>query len=123
VPYDWRGFFAQRVYAVQPRAPLEGFEAAGWKLVYTDQPNEYQKARAQSTKLVDASFTLGLWIKEDGTIDDIVVGSPAWDAGLGPGMKLVAVDGRKWAPPILPEEIKAAKTNTKPIEITAEHGT
>lgn len=122
VPYDWRSFFAQRVYAVQPRAPLGGFEAAGWKLVYTDQPNEFQKARAQSTKLVDASFTLGLWIKEDGTIDDIVVGSPAWEAGLGPGMKLAAVDGRKWAPSVLPEEIRAAKTNTKPIEITAEHG-
>jgi predicted metalloprotease with PDZ domain len=122
VPFDWRGFFAQRVYAVQPRAPLGGFEAAGWKLVYTDQPNEFQKARAQSSKLVDASFTLGLWIKEDGTVDDIVVGSPAWDAGLGPGMKLVAVDGRKWATQILPEEIQAARKSTQPIEITAEHG-
>ncbi len=122
LPYDWRGFFAERVYAVQPRAPLGGFEAAGWKLVYTDQPNEFQKARAQSTKLVDATFTLGLWIKEDGTIDDIVVGSPAWEAGLGPGMKLVAVDGRKWAPLVLPEQIRAAKTTTKPLEITAEHG-
>jgi predicted metalloprotease with PDZ domain len=122
VPYDWPGFFAQRVEAVQPRAPLGGLEAAGWKLVYTDQPNEFQKARAQSSKLVDASFTLGLWIKEDGTVDDIVVGSPAWEAGLGPGMKLVAVDGRKWATQVLPEEIQAARKSTKPIEIAAEHG-
>ncbi|MEA2604113.1 MAG: hypothetical protein QOF89_5105 [Acidobacteriota bacterium] len=122
VPYDWRAFFAERVYAVQPRAPLGGFEAAGWKLVYTDQPNEYQTARAKTSKLVDTSFTLGLWIKEDGTVDDVVVGSPAWEAGLGPGMKLVAVNGRKWAPEILPEEIRAAKTSTAPIEITTEHG-
>ncbi|HEX3554547.1 MAG TPA: M61 family peptidase [Thermoanaerobaculia bacterium] len=122
VPFDWRGFFAQRVYAVQPRAPLGGLEAAGWKLVYTEQPNEFQKARAQSSKQVDETFTLGLWVKEDGTIDDVVVGAPAWEAGLGPGMKLVAVDGRKWAPEVLPEEIQAAKKSTTPIEITAEHG-
>ncbi|HXO18349.1 MAG TPA: M61 family peptidase, partial [Thermoanaerobaculia bacterium] len=105
VPHDWRGFFAQRVYAVAPRAPLGGLEAAGWKLVYTAAPNPYQQARAKSSKLVDESFTLGLWLKEDGTIEDIVVGSPAWAAGLGPGMKLAAVNGRRWTPEVLAEEI------------------
>jgi predicted metalloprotease with PDZ domain len=122
VPYDWRGFFAERVYAVAPHAPLGGIEAAGWKLVYTDQPNDYQKQRAKGSKLIDLSFSLGLWIKDDGTIDDIVIGSPAWEAGMGPGMKLVAVDGRTWTAEVLPEEIQAAKTGTAPIEITAAVG-
>ena len=121
-PYDWRGFFAERVYAVQPRAPLGGIEAAGWKLVYTDQPNEYQQAARQDRGAIDESFSLGLWLKNDGTIDDIVAGSPAWEAGLGPGMKIIAVDGRKWAAGVLPEEIRAAKKSTAPIEIPAEHG-
>ena len=122
VPYDWRGFFAERVYAVQPRAPLGGLEAAGWKLAFTDQPNEYQQARAKTMKQVDESFSLGLWIKLDGTVNDVVVGSPAWEAGLGPGMKLVAVNGRAWAPEVLPEEIRAAKSATTPIEIAAQQG-
>ncbi|HKI01569.1 MAG TPA: M61 family peptidase [Thermoanaerobaculia bacterium] len=122
VPYDWRGFFAERVYAVQPRAPLGGLEAAGWKLVYTDRPNVYQVARAKSSGLVDESFSLGLWMKEDGTIADIVVGSPAWDAGLGPGMKLVAVNGRKWAPEMISQEVQTASRSTTAIEITTEHG-
>jgi predicted metalloprotease with PDZ domain len=120
VPYDWRGFFAARVYAVAPRAPLGGFEAAGWKLVYGPQPNEYQAARARSSKLIDASFTLGLWVKDDGAIDDVVVGSPAWEAGLGPGMKLVAVGGRAWAPALLAEAIRAAAGATAPIELTVQ---
>ena len=85
MPYDWNGFFAERVYAVQPHAPLGGFEGAGWKLVYTDQPNDYQKLRAKSSKRIDAELLPGIWVKDDGTIDDIVVGSPAWEAGLGPG--------------------------------------
>jgi predicted metalloprotease with PDZ domain len=122
VPYDWRGFFAERVYAVQPRAPLAGFEAAGWRLVYSDRPNEYQKARAKLAHQVDESFSLGLWVKEDGTVDDIVVGSPAWEAGLGPGMKFLAVAGRKWGPDVLPEEVQAAAKSTAPLEIIAEHG-
>ncbi|HZF10337.1 MAG TPA: M61 family peptidase [Thermoanaerobaculia bacterium] len=122
VPYDWRGFFAERVYAVAPRAPMGGLAAAGWKLVYTDRPNEYQKARARSVKQIDATFSVGLLLKDDGTIDDIVIGSPAWQAGLGPGMKLTAVDGRKWAAEVLSEEIQAAAKSTAPIELTVEQG-
>ncbi|MFL6237579.1 MAG: M61 family peptidase [Thermoanaerobaculia bacterium] len=122
VPYDWKGFFAERVYAVQPRAPLGGIEGAGWKLVYTGQPSTYLKLRAKSSKLVDESFTLGIWVKEDGTVADIVAGSPAWEAGLGPGMKIVAVAGRAWSPEILPEEVQAAKGSTAPIEIAVQQG-
>ena len=122
VPYDWKGFFAERVYAVQPRAPLGGIEGAGWKLVYTDRPNEFQKLRAKSSKLSDESFSLGIWVKEDGTVADIVTGSPAWEAGLGPGMKIVAVDGRAWTAEVLPEEVKAAKGSSAPIEIAVQQG-
>jgi predicted metalloprotease with PDZ domain len=122
VPYDWKGFFAERVYAVQPRAPLGGVEGAGWKLVYTDQPNAYQKLRAKSSKLADESFSLGIWVKDDGTLNDVVTGSPAWEAGLGPGMKIVAVAGRAWAPEILSEEVRAAKGTKEPIEIAVQQG-
>ena len=37
-------------------------------------------------------------------------------------MKIVAVDGRAWAPELLAEEVKAAKGPTAPIEIAAQHG-
>ncbi len=124
-PYDWKGFFAQRIYAVAPQAPLGGLAAAGWRLVYNEQPNTYQKARAETNKQVDESFSVGLWVRTDGTVDDVVLGSPAWEAGLGPGMKLVAVGGRAWTPDVLPEEIRAAKGakgTTSPIEITAQQG-
>lgn len=122
VPHDWRGFFTERVYTIQPRSPVGGLEAAGWKLVYTDQPNVYQTARAKTGRLVDASFSLGLWLEYDGAIFDIVTGAPAWEAGLGPGMKLVAINGRKWAPEVLSQEIQGARQSKTPIEGTAEHG-
>ena len=51
-----------------------------------------------------------------------MTGAPAWEAGLGPGMKLVAINGRKWAPEILSQEIQGARQSKTPIEVTAEHG-
>ncbi len=44
-PYDWAAFFAARIDAVSPAAPLEGLTASGWRLAFDDTPNEYLSAR------------------------------------------------------------------------------
>jgi len=122
VPYDWRAFFASRVEAIAPRAPLGGLEAAGWKLVYDDRPNEYQAAIAKILETVDLSFSLGIWVKNDGGVIDVVIGSPAWNAGFGPGMKVVAVDAVKWSPEAAAAALQAATHRTTPIAVTVEQG-
>jgi predicted metalloprotease with PDZ domain len=55
-----------------------------------------------------------------GLLPSLVVGSPAWEAGLGPGMKLVAVGGRAWAPALVAEAVRAAAGSTAPIELTVQ---
>jgi len=122
VPYDWRAFFASRVEAVAPRAPLGGLEAAGWKLVYDDRPNEIQAAYAAVQETVDFSLSLGIWVKKDGTVADVVVGSPAWTAGCGPGMKVIAMDAVKWSPEAAAAALLAATRRTAPIAVTVEQG-
>jgi predicted metalloprotease with PDZ domain len=122
VPYDWRGFFASRVEAIAPRAPLGGLEAAGWKVVYDKRPNEYQAALATIQETVDLSLSLGIWVKKDGTVADVVVGSPAWTAGFGPGMKVIAVDAVKWSPEAAAAALPAATHRTAPIAVTVEQG-
>jgi predicted metalloprotease with PDZ domain len=119
---DWRTFIENRVYRVTSHPPLGALEAAGWRLVYNDTPNWYQSLRERTTKQTDASFTLGMWVKHDGTIADVVYESPAYAAGLMPGMKVTSIDGRKYADDVLDEEIDAAKTSGKPIDITVEQG-
>ena len=122
VPYDWRGFFASRVEAITPRGPLGGLEAAGWKVVYDDRPNDYQAALAKVQENTDLSLSLGIWVKNDGTVGDVVVGSPAWSAGMGPGMRVIAVDAVKWSPEAAAAALLAATHRTDPIAVTVEHG-
>jgi len=50
------------------------------------------------------------------------MGSPAEKAGIGPGMRLIAVQGRKWSPENLREAIQAARQLQSPIELLVQNG-
>ncbi len=52
-----------------------------------------------------ATASIGLLLQKDGSIYDVVPGTPAYDAGLGPSMKVVAVDGHLYSPEVLTESI------------------
>ncbi|MDT4954468.1 MAG: hypothetical protein QOJ02_2606 [Acidobacteriota bacterium] len=121
-PYDWRGFFNARLNSTGLHAPLGGIEASGWRVVYTDSPNLYLTAREHTSRATDLSFSLGLWLREDGTVSDVVQGLPAYNEGISPGMKVITVNGRKWSPEVMHEELKAAKTSTRPLELLVEKG-
>jgi predicted metalloprotease with PDZ domain len=121
-PYDWARLLKERVAATSTHAPLGGIERDGWKLVYNDQPNLFTKAVEKLAKFADFSFSLGFSIAENGKFDDVIVNSPAYKAGVGPGMTLTAVNGRKWTPDVLKAAIKAAQGNSAPIELLVENG-
>lgn len=120
-PYDWASLLKERVGATSTHAPLGGIERDGWKLVYNDQPNVFTKAAEKLAKFADFSYSLGFTVAEDGKLDDVIVGSPAYQAGIGPGMKLVAVNGRKWTPPVLHAALKTAQESTGTIDLLVEN--
>lgn len=121
-PYDWRGFFVTRVDTVQPHAPLGGITGAGWRLVYNDKMNEFIKARDKASKTTDATFSLGVRVREDGVLIDVIPGLPAAKAGAAPGMKLIAVNGRRWTPDRLRDALKSSRGTSTPIELLLENG-
>jgi predicted metalloprotease with PDZ domain len=120
-PYDWRGFWAERLTNHGPGAPLGGIQGSGWKLVYDETPSEMLSASATMNHFVPVAFALGLELRDDGGITDTTEGSLAAKAGIGPGMKVVAVNGRRFSPEILRDAIKSAKTGTAPIELLVEN--
>src|SRR2546430_1520872 len=77
-----------RLNATEPHAPLGGIANGCWRLVFNDTESEYQKALEEAHKFAELSYSLGFRLAEEGAISDIVPGTPAYVAGLGPGMKI-----------------------------------
>lgn len=122
-PYDWRGFFAERVERVQEHAPMGGLAAAGWKLTYGAAPNLFMAGREQTRQTIDWSYSLGIKTNADGELLEVVHDSPAFAAGLVPGGKLVGVDGAKWSPEALRRAADAAVLGKRPLALLVErHG-
>jgi len=120
-PYDWQQFFQARVYTATARAPLGGIESAGWRLAYTNTESAMLKSTEGTYKCTDLRCSLGLTIKEGGAVKDVIPGSPAERAGIGAGMQLLGVNGRRWTPDLLRTAVRAATTNTAPIELLVEN--
>ena len=117
VPYDWAGLLRERLTSKSPHAPLEGITQGGYRIVYTDTPGDFINAREATTGDADAWWAIGINVSSDGHINDVLVGSPSDKAGLGPGMQIIAVDGRQYSASLLGDAITASKGTTKPIEL------
>ena len=117
VSYDWRGFWTERLTNHGPGAPLGGIEGSGWKLSYNGTPSEMTSAAAGMYHFVPAAVAVGLELADDGKIIDTIEGMPAAKMGIGPGMKLIAVNGRQFSGEVLREALKSGKTNSSPLEL------
>jgi predicted metalloprotease with PDZ domain len=118
VAYDWRGFLLERLNSHAAHAPLGGIDHGGYKLIYSTEPTDYQQAEDDHYKEVDAWYSLGLRVNSSsGSIEDVRMDSIAFKAGLGPGTKLIAVNGHGFTPDAFKQGIRLAKGTTEPIEL------
>ncbi len=116
-PYDWRAFLTERLTSHAAHAPLGGIDHGGYRLVYGTDPTEFETATNDHFKQIDAWFSLGLTIDATGTIGDVRMDSIAFQSGLGPATKLIAVNGHGFSGDILKQAIREAKGSTNPIEL------
>ncbi|HKS72771.1 MAG TPA: hypothetical protein VJQ82_06200 [Terriglobales bacterium] len=120
-PYDWRGFWTTRLENHGPGAPLEGISRSGWKLVYDETRSEEIKAEEDKNKTVNAAYSIGLTLDDEGKIVDTIEGMPAATAGIGPGMKVVAVNGRRFTADVLRDELHGGKSSSQPLQLLVEN--
>lgn len=104
-PFDWHTFFETRVYQVNSKPPTDGLEAAGWRLTYNATPNNEPFFSDLLPIGYYGDYSVGITVKKDGTIFDVFAGTPGYDAGLGPNMTILAVDGRVYSAAALNEAI------------------
>lgn len=121
-PYDWKGFLRTRLDSTAAATPTEAIENSGWKLVYNDNPNEIGSVRETVRKTIDLMQSIGLLLGENGRIYDVTYDGPAYKAGMGPGMKITAVNGSVYSPAILKEAVEDAQATTAPIRLIAANG-
>jgi predicted metalloprotease with PDZ domain len=62
-------------------------------------------------------YSIGLQLGQDGSVADSIVGSPAFQAGISSGMKVVGVNGRVYNHDLLEDAIKASKDTAQPISL------
>ena len=120
VAHDWKSFFETRLQSKSADIPLGGVDGGGFTFVYTDAPNMFTDPWALDGGL-NAYGSLGLHVGADGTIDDCWQGRPAFTAGLSNGMKIVAVNGRKFSSDELMRALRASKTSTTPMELIVDN--
>ncbi len=108
-PYDWASFFGRYVDSTTRETPKGGFTMGGYRLVYADTPNAFTKAAESASKNVDQSFGVGMIVKSDGEISNVVWDSAAFKAGLVTGAKIVAINGDEYSGEVFKTALKAAQ--------------
>jgi predicted metalloprotease with PDZ domain len=121
-PYDWGGFLRAHLDGTSTKTPIESVENSGWKIVYNDEPNEIEENQAAVGRLRDESLTIGMVVGDEGTVIDVLHGGPAYASGIGPGVKIVAVDGQQYSPESLAEAIEAGKSSSAPMQFIVANG-
>jgi predicted metalloprotease with PDZ domain len=117
-PNDWRKFWLERLHSKAPHAPLGGIENGGYRLVYNSTPSEWIKVGEGANKFVDARFSIGAVLTGEGNVMDVMLDHPAAKAGLAPGMRIAAVNGRRFTPEGLQDAI--ANSTSTPMELIVE---
>jgi predicted metalloprotease with PDZ domain len=112
-PFDWATFFHTRLDSTAAEAPVGGIENGGWKVEINSQPSRSTGRRGSAGDV----YSIGLQVGADGTVGDAIVGSPAFEAGISSGMKIIGVNGRVYNHDLLEDAIKAAKDSSQPIAL------
>ena len=120
-PYDWAKFLRTRLDYTGDTLPEQGIERGGWKLVFTDQPNDRDKAVEKMRHGVNMAYSIGLSASGSGNIYDVQWNGPAFKAGLVPGLTIVAVNGKDFSADALKDAVTAAKGGQAPIALLVKN--
>lgn len=121
VPNDWAGFLRSRLDSHAYQAPLGGLENGGYKLTYSDKPNAWSSLEDAERESFNFWYSLGLHVGKSGTVADVLKGGVADKGGFGPGMKILAVNGRAFTPDVLKAAVHDCKDSGPAVELIVEN--
>jgi len=119
-PADWRSFVHRHLDTLGTDAMFKALERTGWKLTYSAEKNPWIELSQKRHKSTERGWSIGLRLDEKGVIVDTIEGRAAALAGAGPGMTVVAVNGRKFTAEVLDAAIADAQKTRQPIALLVE---
>ena len=134
VPYDWEKFLRERVYELHPQVPEDGITRGGYKLVYTDTRQPWMEKELAQRGIADFSTSLGFAVslphpgeaegdrRPRGALTNVWWGSPAFNSGITPDMRVVSVNGKAFTPDVLRDAILDAEHSHKALQLQFRRG-
>jgi predicted metalloprotease with PDZ domain len=119
-PFEWRAFFEQRLNSTAAAIPAGGIEGGGYKLTYTDAPNMFSDP-VSAEGGVNALGSLGIAVTSDGTVTSAWPGRAAYLGGISNGMKIFAVNGRRFSSDEFKRALARSKTAPDPLVFIVEN--
>jgi predicted metalloprotease with PDZ domain len=120
--YDWAAFLRSRLDETTPRAPLDGLERGGYRLVYSETPTDFAKASETRRKVTDLTYSLGAVVDNTGKFTSVMWDGPVFRAGLTTAVQIVAVNNIAFDGEKLKAAVKATKGNGPPVELLIKQG-
>jgi predicted metalloprotease with PDZ domain len=100
-------------------APIGGLARGGYRLVFRGTPNAYAANVDLLQGTLNLVFSVGLIVASDGTLQEVIWESPAFEAGLTAGSKLLGVNGRAYEADGLKRAVVDA-SRTGQLELTVQ---
>ncbi len=121
-PYDWAGFLRERVDLTNEEVTKAGFTLGGYRLVYGETPGSTDRSRETSGKYVDQSFGVGLIVGNGGDVLQSIWKSPAFDAGITVGSRIIAVNGEEYSARAFRQGLADATDRRSPLSLIVKQG-
>ena len=120
-PHDWARFLRERIDQPGAPPPTGGLTRGGYRLVFREEPNAYDRAGGGSG--LDLTHSLGLSVASGGRVSGVLWDGLAFQQAIRPGATIVAVNGHDYTPDLMREAITAARTGRDPIRLLVREGT
>jgi predicted metalloprotease with PDZ domain len=121
IAHDWKTFLDRRIRKLND-TPVDGIARGGWKVALKTEPSEYTKAADTENKVVTLMYSIGMNLSAEGKVLDVIPDTAADKAGVGPGMKVVAVNGRRWDADRMRDAVKDTEKTKETLDLLIENG-
>jgi predicted metalloprotease with PDZ domain len=117
VDHDWTDFINRELHSRGNGAPVEWLERGGYKLVYRPYRTDFCKSFDSEANQFDLRFSIGLTMGSEGTVQEVLWGSAAFDAGLVSGALVQKVNGQPYQDEVIGQAVEDA-ANGAPLVLT-----